>query len=392
MKEGSIHVVRFLVLGLFLGAMPWSLGRAAASPVPQTGRIVDIQPREPSGQLKVSRRRNERPVDAAINMQVRRGDLLILAKGAKATIVCDGNKKKYQLTPNASQACPCSAPARVKTRWFDTIFNPRAGEDTAHSNFPVIISPRNTQVLNTRPKLRWSPVRTSTTAPSTSDTVYRVGIYTDNEKLVWTREREVINRTEMEYPSDEEALAPGLYMLVVQTGGRSSNDEHWPKRGFTVLPACALGSPKRAGVPWCFAQQVRREEKRIRAMNVPDDSTRLLLAKLYASNMLYAEAIEEMERVRETLRTPLVVSELGSFYASVGLNREAVNLYQEALSLPAMASDAEAQALTLYHLGLAYEMLGFWNQARAKYEEAIRAYKKLGDKRMVALLKKSLGP
>jgi tetratricopeptide (TPR) repeat protein len=94
-----------------------------------------------------------------------------------------------------------------------------------------------------------------------------------------------------------------------------------------------------------------------------------------------------MERVAETVRTPTVISQLGDLYALVGLNREAVNLYLTALRLPAMVDDAEAQASTLYHLGLAYDGLGELNQAWAKYEEALRIYERLGDKTMVMRLK-----
>lgn len=380
-----MNAMRFLLFGLVIGGVQLSHARsAAATPAPQTGIIVDIQPREPPGQLKVSRKRNETPVDGMINMQVRRGDLLILEKGANATVVCDGSKKKYPLRPNVSQACPCSAGLGVKQRGPYDIFNPRAGRDTELSSFPVIISPRSTLILNPRPRLRWSDVSKSASGTSTTDTVYSVSIYTDNGTLRWSREG--IRKNEMAYPYDAPALMPGEYLLVVKTGTHDSNDEYLPGRGFTVLPTCS-GRARKRGDPPCLAQQVREEEGRIRRMNLPDDSTRLLLARLYTHNGLYAEAIEELERVSETVKTPPVISQLGNLYALVGLNREAINLYLEALSLPTMASDLEARASTLRSLAFAFEQLGKRDQARAKYDEAIRAYGKLGDKRMVTILK-----
>jgi hypothetical protein len=360
-----------------------------AAPLPQTGTIIDIQPREPPGQLQISWKQNGKPVNgksvnAYVNMQVRRNDLLILAKGAKAIIACDGEAKPHSLTPNAQQSCPCRAPLRVESSNPEMMF-PRSGPDTAASDFPVIILPRATLLLNNRPKLRWSAVPPSAIGNSTTETVYRVSINTDSGEPVWSQDG--VRTNEMVYPSSQEPLAPGTYLLEVSTGTHSSNDEHWPGRGFTVLPTCSPDSLK-GGAPLCLAQQVREEEMRIREMNLPDDSTRLLIAKLYANKGLYAEANEELEKVTETLRTPTVISQLGDLYSLISLNREAANLYQKALGLPAMSDDPRAQASTLYSLAQVYEALpNMERRVRATYDEAIRAYKKLGDRKMVMRLK-----
>ena len=136
-----------------------------------------------------------------------------------------------------------------------------------------------------------------------------------------------------------------------------------------------------------LAQQVRDGERRIRSSNLPDDSKRLLVTELYASNGLYAEAIEELEKVSVTVKAPGVMSRLGDLYASVGLSREAEGFYLEAISLSRTAGDLEAQALALRSLALTYENLGLFDRALARYDEGIGAFEKLGEAAAAAELK-----
>jgi tetratricopeptide (TPR) repeat protein len=153
-----------------------------------------------------------------------------------------------------------------------------------------------------------------------------------------------------------------------------------------VLPRCSEQPNNNSAAP-CQAQVIREQEKRIRDLHLPDDSTHLLIGNLYAANELYAEATEEFEAVLAAARTPAVIRQLGDVYASVGLNREAEKQYLEVLGLPQMANDAEAQALTLHSLALTYEKLGILDLARTRYDQAITAYAKLGDDITVAALK-----
>lgn len=361
MRLQSSGLIALLIFGVLIGAESLAF---AQTPDPQTGTIVDIQPRQPTGKLKV-KQKGGGPADATVGMPVRRGYLLTLASGAGATVVCaDNSKHELETGP---QACPCVANNVIEDG--SGIPRPR-GADTRDSSFPVIIAPRVTSLLTGRPALRWSAVLKTGTAPK-----YRVRVVTDDEVLVW--ERAGIQSTSMPYPADEPELAPGYYLLVVSTPSGSSTKERGVDLGFTVLPRCPSQASQDVGSP--CQEKIREGEKRIRALRLPDDSTHLLIANLYAANRLYAEATAELEAISATARTPAVARRLGDSYASVGLNREAEKLYLEALSLPEMAKDTEARALTLRSLALTYEGLLDWDQARARYEEAISAYEKLRD-------------
>jgi hypothetical protein len=376
MKFQSVSLVALLLFGL--GAEGLTL---AQTPDPQTGTIVDIQPRQSVGKLKVRQKRGDTPADATVGMPVRRGYLLTLASGAGATVVC-ADKSKHELE-TGPQPCPCVADGGI--REGSNIPRPR-GADTLDSSFPVIISPRGTLLLSGRPTLRWSAVSQTITDSSgtAAEVTYQVSVYTDNMKLVWRKKQ--IKGINLSYPANEPELPPGDYLLIVSTVSGSSDKEGGPGHGFTVLPKC-LPAQNRSREPQCRAQKIRDEEKRIRELHLPDDSTLLLVADLYAANELFAEAIETLEEVLKVAKTPAMVRQLGDLYASVGLNREAEKTYLEALGLPQVASDTEGQALTLHALALTYERLGNVDQARARYAEAISAYEKLHDDITVTELK-----
>lgn len=373
------NAIHLLLIAAALGAARTAHAQTATPRTPPTGQVVNVQP---PGALKVSRKRGDEPVDAPVGTEVHRGDELILAEGARASIHCP-NMPTPLVINKKSQSYPCNAVEKFKPSKYGTIPFQR-GADTANSAFPIIISPRATRILSPRPTLRWSPVA-KPAGGTTTDPVYRVSILRDGMKPVWSVDG--VKKTEMAYPANKPPLSPGDYLLLVSTGERESDNEQTAGRGFTVLPTCA-GRPRVGGRAPCLAQQVRDEERRIRNFNLPDDSKRLLVAELYASNGLYAEAIEEMGKVSATLKAPAVKRRLGDLYASIGLSREAKKLYVEALSIYRTARDPEAQALTLRSLALVYENLGVFDQARASYDEAIEVYEKLGDPAAVEELKR----
>jgi hypothetical protein len=346
---------------------------------PQTGIIADIQPRKP-GKLKVMQKRGEVAADATIGMPIRRGYLLTLSEGARATVVCDADSRKYELQPGP-QPCPCVANRAIE----EVNMLPRPRGDSYNRSFPIIVSPRATFLLTGRPRLSWLPALKSSADVSLneSDATYRVTIYTTNMKLVWSKSQ--VKGNNLAYPATERELEPGNYLLVVSTSLSSSDEEGGVGRGFTVLPKCPAG--KGALAP-CVRSTVRAEEQRINALHLSMDSTQLLLANLYLAHNLYAEAREKLEAALRTAKTPAIMRQLADTYGLVGLNREAEKLYLETLALPQIASDLEAVALTSHALAETYERLGVWKSARSHYDAAIEAYHKLNDYLMVQELEK----
>lgn len=332
---------------------------------PTTGRIAYV---EPAGKLKVKQRNSEVLADATPGMLVRRSYLLDLDPSAKAAVKCaDGNL--YQLTPGR-QACPCVASSAGET--YKGFSDPRtSGADTEARAFPVVISPRGTLLLTTRPTIRWSPVA----VPSRGSPVeYRVGIYGEGTKPVW--ERKVNSVTELEYPAGEKSLVRGVvYKVIVEGAGRISEEETTAWLGFTVMTDDQ-------------AKDLGDAEDRIRGHNLPAAEAQLLIADLYAARGLSSEAIEKLNALKGALNRPWVLLMLGDLYAAEGLHREAIAQYDGALALLKTGEDPEARALALAALGRSYLSMGKFKEANSIFPSAVNAYRGLGVHVSIEQLKK----
>jgi tetratricopeptide (TPR) repeat protein len=229
------------------------------------------------------------------------------------------------------------------------------------------MSPRSTLVRNLRPEIRWAPIAGAKTV------TYRVTIYTESMRAVWSRE--VDSKTTLAYPEKEPALAPGrVYKVIVTAQGRSSEEENLPDLGFVTLTA----EQSRA---------VERDEQKRKQLGLSEVTTRILIANLYAARELYAEANEQLERAHDAAKDAVVARKLGDLYMRVGLNREAEKKYIEALKL-LDPEDLEETGVTQKNLATACEQLGIFDQAVARLEEAIKAYEQLGDSAAVEELRK----
>jgi len=374
---------RFILLSLSIAMIAGTCSVCAeAQSIPvaaQLGWVVDIQPRQPPGKLTVLQRRGEDPKPGKIGMPIRRSYLLMLAPGAKAIIHCAGKDEPIELKL-PSQPSPCSPPSPLDTGGRSVRM---PGADTANSPFPIIISPRGTELLTDRPTLRWSPVSNTVDAGTDNpETSYTVSIHR-NGKLVW--DQPGVKANELAYPANQPPLTPGVYLVVVSSNRDTSSDlEQVANRGFVVLPKC----PQRADHQPCKEATIRGKEQRIRDLKLPEDSTRLLIGELYAHNGLFAEAIEQFEAARQILDIPVVLRRIADCYADVGLNREASKLYLEALDLPQSDADLETRGLILWSLASAYDQLGEFDKAPLRYDQAIETYLKLDDQDAVKELRK----
>ena len=183
--------------------------------------------------------------------------------------------------------------------------------------------------------------------------------------------------SELPYPESAPALQPGVtYRLVVMAGDRSSSEEPGAGLGFSVLGAEE-------------AKAVKDAEAKIRALGLTETGTALLIANVYATNGLYAEAIEGLERLRGT-QEPAVLRLLGDLYISTGLNRLAEERYAAALARSEALNDIEGQAQAQHALGRIYEALGNPAEARRHLSDALALYDRLGDAKKAAEAKAQL--
>lgn len=365
--RNSIFSITRIALPVCICLLVWAdvaRGQSGSNKDPTLGWIVWI---EPKGSLKVRQAKGVDEVQAYEGMLVRRGQLLFLDGRARASVVC-GDGKKRNLAPGP-QGSPCTRPCTPEVcgiRYDGSTIGATRGPDTDKGTFPVVISPRKTLVGNLRPTIRWTPV-----AGSTEKTAYKVALYTDGMKAIWTRD--VVAQTRLAYPDNEPPLVPGqTYKVVVTSEGLSSQQDPSPGLGFTTLMADQ-------------ARALADEELKREKLELPEPQTRFLISNLYAARELYSEAIEQLEELYRTMNEPAVATALGDLYATIGLNREAEKRYLEALRLTP-ANDFDGRGMIEKNLAQVYENLGNLDLAVARVREAITAYRRLKKVRMVNAL------
>lgn len=327
----------------------------ACAQEPTTGRVAQISQ---AGKLKVRQRRGDAFAEATVGMIVRRGYRLDLEAGARASVMCaDG--KVHHLIPGA-QGCPCVAPDEGAV--YDGSRIPRTrGPDTLARRFPVVISPRKTQLLTTRPMLSWTPVD----PPKSGGVTYTISL-ANYQGTIWSRK--VISQTTLEYPADEKPLMRGEeYQFVVEAGNKTSESDDSAGLGFYVVTDEE-------------AKKINDAETAIRALNLGQNEKQFFIADLYAARGFSSEAIIKLQSLKTILKELAVLRLLGDLYAAAGLHREAITNYESALTLPKAATDLEGQALTLTSLGHAYEMLNKPDQAKASWTKSVELLAKLGEK------------
>jgi hypothetical protein len=339
--------------------------REAAGPI--SGQVVRIDPADPKGGLKVIQGKGLDPINATLSMLVRKGNILIRDPKARASVRCSDGKE-HKLEPGL-QPCPCTEPCTPEVcgiSYAGKKLRPVRGPDTNLGLFPVVISPRKTLLLDPRPTIRWTPI-----AGAKEGTKYKVIVFGENMKIIWSRD--VDSKTSLPYPDKEPSLAPGqTYKILVAAEFHSSDEDHSPGLGFVTLTADQ-------------ARAVADAETKTKQLALPDTETRFLIANLYAARELYAEAIERLQDLYTTTKLPAVARTLGDLYGAIGLSREAERKYLEALGLQD-AADLESVGLTQRSLAETYENLGIFDQAIARFEEAIKAYRRLQNTAMVDVL------
>lgn len=190
---------------------------------------------------------------------------------------------------------------------------------------------------------------------------------------------EVSAKTDVVYPDNAPALSPGLtYKLSVTAGSRSSDEESVPGLGFSVLKIDEV-------------QVVRDREAKIRALGLAEPPTRFLIAQLYASQDLSAEAIEQLEALSKPFKGPAVLRSLGDLYLKIGLNRLAEERYLSALELSQKANDLAGEAVVQNALGLIYrDVFGNKGEAMHRFQQATGLYQTLGDSKTVRQIQERL--
>ena len=332
-------------------ATPAAVTATAGAAVDESGIIVALD-----GQAAVKRAGWREYSPALFGMAVRAGDLLRVAGGGRMTLACAD--LKLATVEGGPAGLSCEPSSQKLTFVYEGVLVNATRGDVPELQ---VLSPRKTRLLDSHPLLRWSAI------PGADR--YEVSV----QGADWSST--VGPQTEMVYPTDAPALAPGkTYKLVVTAGDLTSEDETMPGLGFSVLADDE-------------ATLVRSAEQRIRALGLDDAATRLLIANLYASHQLYAEAIQQLEGISGR-QEPTIDRMLADLYVSVGLGQIAEQQYLTALALSEQVGDLEGQALTQKALGDIYNrVLLNQDEGAMRRQRSLEIYERLGDTKMIEKIK-----
>lgn len=291
------------------------------------------------------------PVPVGPGAVLRRGDLLSVPAGGRATVAC-ANLTLQEPPVGRFSGVPCAVPEKATLVYEGSLMAVTRGDDS--DEVPQVIAPRHTKLLSPRPMLRWS-------VPSGAG---GVTVAVKGPGVTWSA-RPPAGSTSLAYPADAPALrADATYRVTVTTGGRSSDEAAEPGSGFTLLAGTA-------------ADEARAGVERIGTLGLGADAARLLDAHFLAARGLYAEAIEQLAAVAPA---PRVLLTLGALYQSVGLPRLAEARYVTAAKAAAAEGDIEAQAQAQLALGVIYlDALGLRDDAARAFDDAAVLFARFGD-------------
>jgi hypothetical protein len=319
------------------------------------------------GQVSVKRKGWTNYAAVVFGTSLQRGDLLRLDDSSHAKVVC--SDLTLRGISSGIVGVPCGEGQHLLRRPDGSMINATRSWPSDGS-FPVVLSPRKTRLLSPRPVLRWTPVQGTTN--------YRVIVRAID--FYWSSQ--VRSGTEITYPERAPPLEAGVdYKLVVETSGpngRSSSDEPGLGLGFSML-----GSKER--------KIVLEEERQIENLGLPTGPTEFLIAYLYATHDLNAEAIRRLESISQTFKVAAVARLLGDLYLNIGLPRQAETNYLNSLDLSRGGKDEEGQMVV--HLALARiygQAFGNVKSASEHLDATLALANKLGDDYTVSEVGKRL--
>jgi hypothetical protein len=280
------------------------------------------------GEVLVTSSRGGKPVKAAFGRALQKGDKVSVSPGGAATLFFnDGNVielgERSSVTVGGKvgakgQAVAPELPSEVYSQV--TRFVTGGSRETGlvalstlrgeSDGTPLILSPRSTDVLETRPLLRWRAVEGAQK--------YRV-ILTGEQGEVWRRDA---TGTELSYPADAAPLGPDAdYLWEVQafSGQAKLRGE---TSGFHVLPPAQV-------------EAVRLNLSKIEESAGATSPAACFLAGSYLYGRgLYQDAAAQFERLKALdPDSPASHEAMGKVYRAVGLMDLAAAEFQQALAL-----------------------------------------------------------
>jgi len=301
-------------------------------------------------------------VSASFGDYLWRGDVIVAGQDAQAEAVCsDGESLRVEHDQSVTVTCG-ETPDPVYQRVIVRVHGEQIEALPATrpippegGNLPVVLSPRNTRLVERRPAIRWQAVQ------GAED--YEVVVSGPQGEL-W---RATTQETELPYPDAQPALEAGASCLIQVTARTGPTGQ--PRPSETVLVTVLSAAE---------ADQVRQFETQIEALGLSVESARFFLATYYADLELYDAAITELVSLAEEIPSPLAHRLLGDVYLAIGLDGQAAQSYQEALRLAQEQGNRLVQAEAEVGLGQVEFARKIFELALSHFRAALMLYQELG--------------
>jgi tetratricopeptide (TPR) repeat protein len=301
--------------------------------------LLDFEP-----EVKVVRKGESVLRDADFYMSLYRGDIVSTLVNAAALVWCtNGLVLGIPALSNHVVECQDSSGQPVLTRLSASLIKQMASPasvsglnlallasrppQTGEPATPLLFSPRNTLLAETRPTFRWRHVRGAAR--------YRL-VLRRPDGATWSRET---SRTMLSYPDDAPPLAPGsvnsVLLNALEVPGAADQAQ------LRVLDQASL-------------DELNEAEALIQALPLETVPKVYLLALLYQGHKLWSAAIAQLERLLqlESRVSSEVWRQFGNLHFQIELYPQAERAYQSALAAAQESADKPAQAAA--HLGLAF--------------------------------------
>jgi hypothetical protein len=337
-------MIRWLGVYLLLVAAVWG-----QTP---THLVVDVQ-----GQVTLKRSHWQIENPLSFGTEVALGDLLHLREPSARVMVLCADLNLEIISGQEFSSIGCSEQNPVLYYRGDRIAPVRTSPTL---NLPRVLSPRATKLLGNRPTFYWEALEGSS---------YTVRLKKLPNDLVWET---VTTDNHLPYP-DKPPLEPGVsYSLEVEAkvGDTSyfSSAEGIPNLGFRLLDET-------------LQQKVLSDEEKILGLPLSEVARAFVLAKHYAGNELYAEALEQLS-ISDVASQFSLQYALGKLYDDVSLPDFAATHFANALALAVIDGNIEGEAQAHFQLArLADNVRNQVERATYHYEAAKVLYRSLGDEK-----------
>jgi len=307
------------------------------------------------GKVTVKKPQWKKTLPASVGLTLSFDDKLEVAANASVKVYCSNLKQWTVKTGKyiVSSGCPRGNPVISLPNSNNTTLRPTGNTEKVLAKLPYLITPRQTNILTNRPRLRWNAVPGATN--------YTIKI----DGVNWETQT---NKTEIVYPGEPPLEAGKRYRVTIKAdNGASSRSD--AVVGFRVLDEQTQ-------------KTVLDAVKTVQQQQLSPEEAGLVLAHLYRGYGLYGDAVEVLEGlVKQNSQVATVYQLLGD---------TAKKPYEKALKLATNTQNLSVQAEIQAGLGIAYRILGNKDEAIQWLTKAKGTYNQLGDTSQVQELAKTI--